>query len=84
MAQTKTTGDRISARMRALHPRVGVGNDTPCWRTPRRTVYGPTLDNGYYGHPRCRTFEGALRLAEKLSRELRRAEKAPMPVYWGA
>lgn len=57
-------------RMRALHPRVGVGNDSPTWLKPRRTVWGVTLDGRYHGTPRCRSFEGALRKAEKLSREL--------------
>lgn len=58
-------------RFRNLHPRVSVGNDTPVWLKPRRTIYGPTLDGKYHGDPRCRTFKGALRKAEKLSAELR-------------
>lgn len=62
------------ARFKELHPRVSVGNDSPCWFKVRRTVYGPTLDGKYYGTPRCRTFAGALRKAEALSAELRDAE----------
>lgn len=57
-------------RFRALHPRVSVGNDSPMWLKPRRMVYGPTLDGKYHGRPRCRTFEGALKKAEALSKEL--------------
>lgn len=52
------------------HPRVGIGNDSPAWLKPRRTVWGATLDGKYHGHPRCRTIEGALKKAEHLIREL--------------
>jgi hypothetical protein len=71
-----TDWDRLADRRRKLHPRVSVGNDTPCWLKPRRTIYGPTLDGSYHGVPRCRSFEGALRKAEKLSRELQKQERA--------
>jgi hypothetical protein len=64
----------VGARMRALHPRVSVGNDTPCWLSPRRTLYGPTLDGKYHGQPLCRTFDGALKKAEKLSDAIAKAE----------
>lgn len=65
----------LADRLRALHPRVSIGNDTPCWLKPRRTIYGATLDGAYHGTPRCRTMEGALRKAEQLSAELARAEQ---------
>lgn len=58
------------ARIRAImaHPRVGLGNDSPVWLNPRRTVHGATLDGEYHGHPRCRTMMGAVRKAEALIR----------------
>lgn len=62
--------EKQRARFRALHERVSVGNDSPAWLKPRRMIYGPTLDGKYHGHPRCRTYEGALKKAEKLSREV--------------
>jgi hypothetical protein len=51
-------------RQRKLHRRVSVANDgcPPRW--------GVTLDGKYYGQPRCRSIEGALTKAEKLSRLL--------------
>ena len=61
---------KLIDRFRALHPRVSVGNDSPAWLKPRRTVWGPTLDGKYNGRPRCRSFKSALRKAEALSREL--------------
>lgn len=70
MAKPKTQAERLQS----LHPRVGIGNATPVWRKSRRIVYGPMLDGDYIGDPRCRTFEGALRKAEKLSAEIRAAE----------
>jgi len=66
-----STFDALAKRRRDLHPRVSIGNDTPCWLKPRRTMYGVTLDGEYYGRPLCRTYEGALRKAERLSRTLR-------------
>ena len=66
----------IAERLKALHPRVSIGNDTPCWLKPRRTIYGATLDGHYHGQPRCRSLEGALRKAEALSREIRKQEAA--------
>lgn len=65
--------EKQAERFKALHPRVSVGNDSPCWLKVRRTIYGPTLDGKYHGRPACRTFEGALRKAEALSTELRKA-----------
>lgn len=64
----------LADRLRALHPRVSVGNDSPCWLKPRRTIYGATLDGSYHGTPRCKSFEGALRKAERLSAELTKAQ----------
>lgn len=66
----KTAQNKQAERMRALHPRVSVGNDSPAWLNPRRTIWGPTLDGNYHGHPNCKTFEGALKKAEKLSEEI--------------
>jgi hypothetical protein len=54
------------------HPRVGVGNDSPVWMKPRRTVWGVTLDGKYQGSPRCRTMAGAYRKAAALIAELDR------------
>ena len=68
--------DRCRKRRSKLHPRVSVGNDSPCWLKPRRTIWGATLDGSYHGRPACRTYEGAIRKAEKLSRELRAQEQA--------
>lgn len=60
--------DKTLARLRAIngHARVGIGNDTPMWLKPRRTVWGVTLDGRYHGQPRCRTIHGAMKKAEAL------------------
>jgi len=60
--------------MRAVnsHQRVGVGNDSPVWMKPRRTVWGVTLDGKYYGTLRCRTSAGAYKKAAALIAELDR------------
>ena len=52
------------------HPRVGVGNDSPVWLKPRRTVYGVTLDGKYYSPPRCKTSASAYKKAATLIAEL--------------
>ena len=64
--------DKTLARLRRVnaHARVGVGNDSPTWLKPRRTIWGVTLDGRYHGQPRCRTLTGALTKAEKLIREI--------------
>ena len=68
--------DRCRVRRSNLHPRVGVGNDSPCWLKHRRIIWGATLDGSYHGRAACRTYEGAIRKAEELSRELRAEEHA--------
>ena len=63
---------RTLTRYRAvnLHPRVGVGNCMSLGKV-RRTAWGVTLDGRYVPPgPRCRTFKGALRKAEKLIKEM--------------
>lgn len=67
---TVLTPEQLADKFRNLHPRVSVGNDSPVWLKPRRTVYGVTLDGKYIGTPRCKTYAGALRKAEQLSARL--------------
>lgn len=57
-----------------LHPRVRIGNGTPCWTKKRRTVWGVLLDGRWHEYPRCTTQDGALRKAVRLSQELFEAE----------
>jgi hypothetical protein len=75
--------EKIAERCRTLHPRVGVGN-YKAW-TSNRTIYGPTIDGRYAEEqPTCRTFEGALKKAEFLSRHLFEARAEIIGHYFGA
>ena len=64
--------DKTHARLYRInaHARVGVGNDSPAWLKPRRTIYGATLDGKYHGPPKCRTLLGAIKKAEALIKSL--------------